>query len=141
MLQIRYSLLLGVWILFWGFSGCKISGIEPPISLLGHWEVAYQHLPDGGIDTSQHIRYSILGFEYSDGFVLKEEGKIDITWYGMVNVPDRTWRLEDSTLIIDSGTAAGEFRYLIRQQEEDGMDFVPQLSRNPDPIYHLQRIP
>lgn len=85
--------------------------------LIGTWRSLYEYLPDGTKDSS-NVPYALLEFEYSDGFILKEDDLCDVVWLGLVNAPDLTWTLKEETLRIH------DTDFTISDRTANQMDFA-----------------
>ena len=61
----------------------KNEQVAPTPSLIGEWMFEYTILEDGSRNYDDP--YALLEFEYSDGFILKENGQANSVWYQKVN--------------------------------------------------------
>ncbi|MTB50751.1 hypothetical protein [Lewinella sp. W8] len=62
---------------------------DPEVISLGKWVYVYELREDGTRDFENP--YALLEFEYSDGFILNEDGTGHSIWYDNIN-DDFTWR-------------------------------------------------
>jgi len=95
-------------------------------SLQGAWTIEFGYKPDGSVDPNTS-RYALLEFEYSDGFILKENDLCDVVWNDQINAKDLSWSYTEGKLLIK------EHSFIVSNLQEDQMDFeTPKGYR-----YHL----
>lgn len=96
---------------------------EPKLSIVGEWKYEFEILSDGTklFDNP----YALLEFEYSDGFILKENGIGNPQWFNTIN-GDFEWLYDDFKLTISvtrSDNSIDQFEYIISNLTNSSMEF------------------
>lgn len=123
-MKIRFTILTFLSLLI-VVIGCKKDSeiIKPGLKIVGEWKYQYELLEDG---TKEYKNpYALLDFEYSDGFILKENNLGHSVWYDKVN-GNFEWTMNDSKLIFTvtkADNSVEDFEYQISNQKEDSMMF------------------
>lgn len=102
-------------------SACKKNRIEN--NLIGTWECEYEILEDGTKDYD--APYAIMDFQYSDGFILNEDGTGSTIWYDVSN-SEIEWSSTKNKLIIHNQYLAGEltdYEFSIKDVKSNSMVF------------------
>lgn len=103
------------------FSSCRPLPAPSPEepekdSLQGAWTIEFGYKPDGSVDPNTS-RYALLEFEYSDGFILKDNALCDVVWSGQINAKDLSWSYQEEKLTING------YVFIVSELQEDQMDF------------------
>lgn len=113
------SLYLVVAVLF--FSSCKKQKIER--DLTGTWVYEYEIMEDG---TKKYDNpYALMDFNYSDGFILNDDGSGSTIWYDNPN-GDIEWSNTNNKLIIHGQYWNGEltdYEYSIEDVKSTSLIF------------------
>lgn len=93
--------------------------------IIGKWIYEYELKSDGTKDFDNP--YALLEFEYSDGFILNEEGTGSSVWYDSIN-GNFEWLSDNrnSKLIISvirTDNSIDEFEYSMSILDENSMEF------------------
>ena len=97
--------------------------VESSHELVGEWIYEYEIMEDGTKKFDNP--YALLEFEYSDGFVLKEDGTGNSIWVGEIN-DDFEWIRDESRLFLQvrkSNGSVDEFVYGISNLTDISMRF------------------
>ena len=97
--------------------------IEPELSIVGEWKYEYEILRDGTKELENP--YAILEFEYSDGFILKENGTGNSLWNNSIN-GDFEWTDNGFKLKVSVERADNhidQFEYNLSNLTENSMEF------------------
>lgn len=93
---------------------------KPELSIVGEWVYEYELLSDGTKDFDNP--YALLEFEYSDGFILKENGTGNSVWNDVIN-NNFDWTSDNSKLIISLIESANIFEYKVSILTDETMFF------------------
>lgn len=97
--------------------------VESSHEIVGEWMYEYEIMEDGTKKFDNP--YALLEFEYSDGFILKEDGTGNSIWFGEIN-DDFEWARDESRLFVHvakSNGAVDEFVYGISNMTDTSMRF------------------
>ena len=102
--------------------GCE-KKIEPEISLLGEWISEYEIMEDGTKNFDDP--YAILVFEYSNGFILEENGQGSSIWNGAINGAFEWTKMDNKILMFVPGpnNSTSTFEFQISNVTNESMDF------------------
>jgi hypothetical protein len=114
------KLMLISCLLALGFFACKKKIVEN--NLVGEWKYEYRLLEDGTRDYQEP--YALLGWNYSDGFILYEDGTGYSVWYDSINSDKFAWSNTRNLMtmqVTQPNNEIHEFDYTITEVKENSM--------------------
>lgn len=104
------------------FLSCK-KGATPTDTLVGTWKYEYELKSDGTRDYGNP--YALLQFEYSDGFILYDNGTGNTMWYDKINDPEPfEWSYKSGKIRVEVSNVPKAFEYGVANLKEGAMNFT-----------------